>query len=168
MKTVNGDINTKLLELVSPNKNLWRLRWNKIASEENTNLASWNEVELKGKPSLLQIKAILNDWMNEVTDQRILNECIWNDKNIWLSQQNQTNLKAIFDFAMMTQGANLPIKFKINEGEDLEPIYHTFETLEELTDMYTTIMMHVKTVIDEGWQWKDSVNYEEYENLINE
>lgn len=167
MKQSEGSINIPLVECSHPRKNLWRVRYNKQIDVENENKATWVETELNHKPTLLEIKDIIHSYVNSVIDDKILNDCEWQGKKIWLSAQNQTNLKASFDFAVMTEGANLPLKFKISESEDLIPIYHTFTTIPEITDMFTTIMQHIKNCIDEGWQLKDAIDWNEYEQLLN-
>jgi hypothetical protein len=55
---------------------------------------------------------------------------------------------------------NLPIKFKFGTAD--EPIYHTFETLEELSDFYVKAMGYINTCLEEGWIEKDSINWEDY------
>jgi len=79
---------------------------------------------------------------------------------IWLSTENQFNYKAAYDLAVQTNGSNLPIVFKF--GTTNSPIYYTFETLEDLTNFYTSAMSYINTTLVEGWKEKDNINWESY------
>ena len=79
---------------------------------------------------------------------------------IWLSSENQFNYKTAYDLAVQTNGASLPIKFKF--GTDESPVYYTFESLEDFSDFYMSAVAHVNTVLNEGWEKKDSIDWEVY------
>ena len=80
---------------------------------------------------------------------------------IWLSSENQFNYKAAFDLAVQTQGMNLPSTFKF--GTTDEPIYYTFETIEDLQDFYTSAVKYINDTLAEGWKQKDSIDWKAYE-----
>ena len=79
---------------------------------------------------------------------------------VWLSAENQFNYKAAYDLAIQTAGATLPVTFKF--GTDDVPCYHTFLTVEELTDFYTKAMRHIQFALATGWNNKDAFNLESY------
>jgi hypothetical protein len=74
---------------------------------------------------------MINDYYNKQTDYKIVSGFKWKEKPVWLSSENQFNFKAAYDLAKQTDGANLPVMFKIGE-ENGDPVYYTFETIEEL------------------------------------
>lgn len=80
--------------------------------------------------------------------------------SVWLSSENQFNYKAAYDLAVQTGGQNLPIVFKF--GATDEPVYHTFSTVEELSDFYLKAMTYINTVLAEGWAEKDAIDWEKY------
>ena len=43
---------------------------------------------------------------------------------------------------------------------------HTFETMEELSDFYTSAMSYVNKTLADGWAKKDSLDWSEYERLL--
>ena len=49
---------------------------------------------------------------------------------------------------------------------DDEPQYHTFTTLEELTEFYTYTMAYIQGCYTEGWIRKDNFDYTIYEEAI--
>ena len=135
-------------------------------------LYEWHEVSLnKTSTNALTLDivktAILGD-INHRTDEKILSGLVWQDKPVWLSQENQFNFKAAYDLALQTQGATLPVTFKLGEQEDGTPVYHTFETMEDSTDFYTAAVNHIHQSVADGWQEKDSIDWSPYEALFPE
>lgn len=111
------------------------------------------------KPTEAELKEDITALIDSCTDGRILTGFQWNGNNVYLSQENQMNFKAAYDLAVQTQGATLPIKFKLGEDADCNPLYHTFEELAEFTDFYTKAVAYIVTVLNEGWDEKDSIDY---------
>jgi len=128
--------------------------------------ALWYEIYFYKKPhpvvTLDDIKeAILSD-INAQTDEKILTGFVWEEKPVWLSSENQFNFKAAYDLAVQTKGKSLPVKFKMGENADGEPVYHTFETIEEFTDFYTKAITYINKCLNEGWEMKDNINWNDY------
>ena len=61
----------------------------------------------------------------------------WNGKPVWLSTENQMDWKSAYDRALQTDGANLPVKFKLGEDTDGRPVYHTFTSINAFGDFTT-------------------------------
>lgn len=131
-----------------------------IVSEKPSQVGSWMVAQLSYKPTLDIIKNIILTWYNNQIDKKILSGFVWKDMQVWLSSENQFNYKAAYDLAVQTNGANLPIKFKFGSTE--EPIYYTFESIEDLQDFYISAMNFINTTLNEGWNKKDSINWEDY------
>jgi hypothetical protein len=55
------------------------------------------------------------------------------------------------------------VKFKLNETEDKQPIYHTFDTFEELDRFYKGGVRYINQCLNEGWAEKDSIDWSIYE-----
>ena len=132
--------------------------------------STWYEIYFYKKPhpvvTLDDIKeAILSD-INAQTDEKILKGFVWEDKPVWLSSENQFNFKAAYDLAVQTKGKSLPVKFKLGETAEGEPVYHTFEEMSEFTDFYTKAIAFINTCLNEGWERKDSIDWSEYDRLL--
>ena len=132
--------------------------------------ATWYEIYFSQKvsvyPPLDDIKeAILAD-INAQTDEKILKGFVWNDMPVWLSSENQFNFKAAYDLAVQTQEqslpVSLPVKFKLGENEEGEPVYHTFKDMAEFTDFYTKAIAFINQCLNEGWERKDAINWDDY------
>lgn len=122
----------------------------------------------KGKPSLEDIKSYVFKWINKQIDQEILSGHKWRGMAVWLSSENQQNYKASYDLAQQFAGqrGSLPLTYKF--GTQTEPIYHQFETLEELTDFYLSTVLYVKSVLATGWERKDTIDWTPYEHALKQ
>lgn len=162
MNRVSGSSDVKLLECVNPRKNKWHLRWDVVETEDGS--ANYMELVLDHKPTLDEIKETIFSWHNQAIDERILSGYEWKGMKVWLSSENQFNYKAAYDLAVQMDGAILPLKFKF--GTTLEPVYHTFESLEELADFYIGSVMFMNATLNSGWDIKDANNWREYAKLL--
>ena len=135
-----------------------------------TDLYEWFEIYIPKKAvnqlSLQDVKdAIIKD-INDRTDARILNGYQFTPSGseepvtVWLSTENQHN----FQEAQRLQV--VPVKFKLNEDENKQPIYHIFTTTEELDAFYLGGVQYVQQCLNEGWAEKDSIDWEPYETLF--
>ena len=155
MKRVQGSMDAALLECISPIKNKWRVRWD-FSSDDN----SYMEEEFKYKPSLEEIKNLITSYYNDDIKQKILSGFSWKGYKVWLSTENQFNYKAAYDLAVQTEGNSLPVVFKF--GNEDNPVYKTFATLEELADFYTRAIHHIQITLQNGWKDKDSFIIDDY------
>lgn len=133
--------------------------------------ATWREIYLTKKQnptiSLNTIKTAVIEDINAQTDEKILSGLQWRGKSVWLSSENQFNFKAAYDVALQTGGASLPIKFKLGEDEQGNPVYHVFDTLEEFTEFHAVVISFIQGCLNEGWERKDGINWEDYEVILN-
>lgn len=110
-------------------------------------------------PDAAEVKADTDALVNSQTDAKILTGFSWNGKPVWLSTVNQFNFKAAYDLAVQTDGANLPVKFKLGEDAEGNPVYHTFTKTEVLADFVTRVFAFINDTLKEGWEEKDSIDY---------
>ncbi len=110
------------------------------------------------KPTEQEIRDVIIAQINANTDAKILTGFVWQEKQVWLSTENEFNFKAAYDLAVQTGGATLPVKFKLGEDGNGNPVYHTFTELSEFTDFYTKAIAFVNTTLNEGWAEKDGID----------
>ena len=167
-KNTHGDISPKLVEYIG--MGLWRIRWNiheEIVNDElrnNRTTFVYNEAELNYKPSVQEIKNIILDEYNKEIDEKILSGFVWNEIPVWLSTENQFNYKSAYDLAIQTNGASLPITFKF--GTTKNPIYHTFNELDDISDFYVKAMNYTINTLNEGWTLKDNLEWGVYSDEL--
>lgn len=128
--------------------------------------ATWYEVDFykkNGKPSLDAIKNAVKADINARTDERILKGFVWNGINVWLSEENQHNFSEAQRIAAANPEVGIPATFKLGEDENGDPVYHTFETAEELTEFYLAAVAYVKQQLAIGWEEKDSIDWSLYD-----
>lgn len=106
------------------------------------------------KPTWEEVKSMLVEVINEHTQETIINSFVWNGQRVWLSDENQRN------FMMMEKQPNelYPLKVKINEDADGQPIYYTFVSEEEFASFSKLGSQHVLNTWMAGWHEKDSLN----------
>lgn len=112
------------------------------------------------KPTLEELKDEIIAIINNAVDLKILSGYRYNDKQVWLSMENQFNYKAAFDLVVQTKGKTLPVKLKLGTIDNAE--YEVFETLEEFMAFYSGAMAFVQKCLQEGWEEKDSINWEKF------
>jgi hypothetical protein len=139
-------------------------------------LYEWYEIYLPKKQNaqltFQMVKdAIIAD-INARTDEKIVGGLVWTPQAggdpipVWLSTENQFNFKSAYDLAVQKQGATLPVTFKMGEDEEGNPVYHTFETMEDADDFYLHAMAYIKTTLAAGWSEKDSIDWTPYEEYF--
>ena len=132
-----------------------------IKNGVETEIGTW-KIERFNKVMLFaDVKEFILDYYNQKIDEKILSGMMWNGMKVWLSSENQFNYKAAYDLAVQTNGANLPVVFKF--GETHEPQYYKFTNMEEFSDFYMKTMAYIQKTLAEGWEFKDSINWEVYE-----
>ena len=139
--------------------------------EAPNNLYTWYEIyfykKQVEKPTFKMIKeAVFND-INSQTDYKILTGLVWENKPVWLSTENQ------FNFAEGERKAKdnpsiLPVTYKIGQDFEGNPVYHTFTTVEEITGFYDTCFSYINQCLNEGWERKDSIDWEPYKDYFPE
>ncbi len=127
-------------------------------------LGGWNwRKDYDHIPTVAEVRADIEALVNTQIDAAILTGLRWNGKPVYLSSENQFNFKAAHDLAEETDGAILPIKFKLGEDENGDSVYHTFTKTETLADFVSSIFVHIQGTIKAGWTEKDSIDYSLYQ-----
>lgn len=165
MNISSGTKGIALIECINPYIKKYRLRWNvtPIESEESENQVQFFETDYvsKTKPRLQDVKTAILQAINQDTDNKILSGFIWNGMSVWLSSENQFNYKAAYDLTLQSGGQTLPVLFKFGTTDN--PIYYTFNTIEELSNFYISAMKYISDTLAEGWAMKDSIDWSLYE-----
>lgn len=157
---IHGGEDTPLVQCINPILDKWMVLW-AIGYEDNS--FTFMAEEIGHKPTLQEIKDIVLSWYNADIDNRILSGFVWKGIPVWLSMENQFNYKAAYDLAVQTNGQLLPT-FKFGTTES--PVYHKFESLEDLRDFYISVMSYVTDTLATGWQAKDKIDWTVYEDLL--
>lgn len=132
--------------------------------------ATWIEIYIYKKQisqiSLADVKKAIIDDINARTDEKILVGFVWNGKPVYLSKENQENYLGALTAAQLTDGENLPIKFKLGEDENGLPVYHTFTAVNTLKQFYLAGVAYINQVLNEGWVEKDGIDFSPYEDMF--
>ena len=137
---------------------------------QGSELSEWHEVYFPRKvvdlPSIEQVReAVLAD-IDRQTDVQILNGYEFTPDGaqepivVWLSKESQTN------FSEAHRLASVPVKFKLTETADQQPIYHEFTTFAELDRFYKGGVQYINQCLNAGWARKDAIDWEAYEAAL--
>lgn len=137
---------------------------------QGSELSEWHEVYFPRKvvdlPNIEQVReAVLAD-IDRQTDVQILNGYEFTPDGaqepivVWLSKENQTNFSEAHRLQIV------PVKFKLNETADQQPIYHEFTTFAELDRFYKGGVQYINQCLNAGWARKDALDWEAYEAAI--
>lgn len=167
MKRVQGNKGIAPIECINPRYNKYRVRWDfqSYTDKNGVEGVTFYEAELYN-PTFEQVQETVLNGYNAIIDERIVNGFTWNDIPVWLSTENQFNYKAAYDLAVQTGGMNLPIVFKF--GTTVNPVYHTFSTVDELSGFYLAAMRYVNDTLSAGWEKKDAIDWTPYADALNE
>lgn len=119
------------------------------------------------KPSIEEVKEFVIGVIDNQTDEKILNSYEFtpdgeeNPIVVWLSKESQTNFSEAHRLQIV------PIKFKLNETVEKQPIYHEFVTFKELDRFYKGGVQYINQCLNEGWAKKDSIDWSPYEQALN-
>ena len=123
--------------------------------------ATWYEVYLYKKQmsqlTLADVKEVIIGDIDERTKTAIIGGFKWQEKPVWLSIENQLNFSQ----------ATAPVTLKIGEQEDGTPVYHTFETQQDIADFCTAYTQWTQQQRESGWQEKDGIDWTPYEEYFN-
>ncbi len=156
MQRVQGNVGVTPLKCTNPKKDWWKIRWD--ITDIGEGVCEYMEEAFDHRPTMEEIRGVIEDWCNKKTSEAILSGYTWRGKPVWLSSENQMNFKAAYDIAVQTNGATLPVRFKLGEDGEGRPVYHDFTSIEEFTDFYTKAMEHISKSLNEGWAEKDEIN----------
>jgi hypothetical protein len=122
-------------------------------------MAEWFEIHFykkNGRPTFEQAKAAIIADINEKVKDKIIGGFVWNDKPVWFSEENQLNFSQ----------SVVPVTLKIGEEEDGTPIYHQFDTVEDLKAFSDACNAWKQQCLTAGYAEKDSIDWAPYEDYF--
>lgn len=103
--------------------------------------------EYDHEPTESEVRTDIEALVNALTEERIRTGLVVEGHHLWLSEENQLNI----------QSAMAPVRMKLGEDEEGKPVYHTFETEEELTAFRQMVSRHIMSCLNAGWEEKDNI-----------
>lgn len=160
---IYGNENTLIKECFNPIQQTFAVRFDK--QKENDTVYSYQQILYPYKPSFEAIKEAILGYFNGLCDTQIYSGYTYNGYTVWLSQENQMNYKTNYDLALQTSIAGGEFEvIKIKIGDNLESIYHTFESFKEYQDFVIGYINHIKISLDKFWTIKDSIEWDDYKH----
>ena len=123
-------------------------------------LYEWLEVYMPKKQlsqlTFADVKAAIIADIDERVKAQIIGGMTWNGKPVWYSIENQLNFT----------NATAPVTLKIGEQEDGTPIYHQFNTAEDLKDFSDACNAWKQQCLAAGYAEKDGIDWQPYEDCF--
>ena len=115
------------------------------------------------EPEEEELRAVIEAHVNEQTQERIVGGYQWKGKQVWLSGENQQNYTSAY------LAGELPVKVRVYDPDAYASgTVAVIEKPEELADFYQGMVRHVRECVESGWSVKDSVDYDNILNQIDE
>lgn len=142
----NGKIYNAPIEIVNGDERI-------ITTDENIILQNGFEIftPIEFKKTIDDLIFQSNEKINEVTDQKILNDFVWNDNEFYLTIENQFNFKNLYDLRDLKE---YPITIKTKTG------FALLNDVYELSGFYLSGVQFVENCLKEGWQKKAEAEQE--------
>ena len=168
----------------------WAVRWD--FKYKGDGIYWYEEDVFNYIPSIEDIQQLITEWYNKQTTELILYGFVWNDKRVYLSDENKFNYKAIIDEAARIESAikawdekhpDLAGKNYIFNGEFEEPTgrpssllpvtlklgtnntpenFYVFNTLTELQEFFSAGVQYLIDAYGRGWYQIATFDYEPY------
>ena len=123
-------------------------------------LYEWLEVYLpKKQTAQLTFAVVKQAIMTDINDKvktAIISGFVWNDKPVWFSEENQLNFSQ----------AVVPVTLKIGEEEGGTPIYHQFDTAEDMKAFSDACNAWKQKCLAAGYAEKDGIDWQPYEDYF--
>lgn len=127
---------------------------------ENSDNATWREIYLyKKQQNALTLDDVKTSILADINDRvktAIVSGFVWNNKPVWLSEENQLNFSQ----------AVAPVTLKIGEDEDGTPVYETFDTQDAVKAFADACSQWKQQCLTDGWAEKDAIDWAPYEALF--
>lgn len=127
---------------------------------ENSDTAIWREIYLYKKQqnnlTLADVKEAIIADINVRVKTAIVSGFKWQDKPVWISEENQLNFSQ----------AVAPVTLKIGEQEDGTPVYQEFATKNDLKAFNDAWQAYRQQCLTDGWAEKDGIEWTPYEAMF--
>lgn len=140
------------------------VRWDFQEEQQGDELVCTCMAEEYGtKPTIHDIKETIFAWVNQKATNSIVQDFIYNDVQIWLSNENQANYAAVFAVLMQNESI-LPIT--VRGGSNEAPHTLTFETAASFRTFWMAARQHIDQTVHAAWQEKDNFDFTDYEQAL--
>lgn len=115
----------------------------------------YEEVMMNHEPTDEDKRMVRDSYYNAMIRKKIEEGWTWNGINVWLSVENQLNIRSVLDELRLTGVAMLPVTMKLGEDAGGRALYYKFESMEEIEQFYAGMTCWIRRCLTEGWAMKD-------------
>ena len=141
------------------------VRWDFQQEQQDEELVcSCMAEEYATRPTIHDIKRTIYDWINQKATDAIVEGFVYNDVQIWLSNENQVNYSAVFS-ALAQNESILPVAVRGGSNESPQTI--TFDTAAAFREFWMAMRQHIDNVVHAAWKEKDEYDFSPYEQALS-
>ncbi len=142
-----------------------RMKWEVIfgfGKDNESDESGYNyRVRYSYRPRLENIKKDIFETIDHIVGEKILHGMTFQGHQVWLSAEKQKDYSDWYNLIHISE-EHLPVKVMLGETEN--PVEITFNTVEEYTEFYEAVTIHIRDAVYEGWNMKSNINWEDYVN----
>lgn len=145
----------RLIECINPRRDVWAVRWNHNRDTEK----GWVALEaiVNGRPSVEDIRAAIDEYIDNQTQENIRNGFSWNGHPIRLTDTAQRNfLFAVYSLEKTGEIDRASFIGLLEAETDAA-------AADELGDMVAAMWKHIERCRNDGKERKMAVDYSHYE-----
>lgn len=128
-----------------------------FGKEHEEDTSGWNYYHrFTHRPTLDEIKAVINKQIDADTDETILHGMTWEGKPVKLDSESQTNLLGLL-LSAQSGMATFPKKYKLGDYPDGSAAYHEFADATEFIAFVSAAIAHKDNAYAKGWDEKEAL-----------
>lgn len=129
-----------------------------FGKDNDSDETGWNyRQRFSHRPSLDEIKAVINAQIDADVDESTLNGMKWNGMPVRFDMEFQSNVLGILAVLGLKGESLFPKTFKLGNYEDGSPAFHTFNSMLEFADFADALMNHKDACYQAGWAQKKAL-----------
>lgn len=127
----------------------------------------WNyRQRFKNRPTLDEIKAVINAQLSADADERKRNGFQWKGVPVRYDEEAERNITGLSVKIPRLGAAMFPLKFKLGDYPDGSPAFHEFADAEEFESFTDALMMFSQECYNKSWQEKAAIDWTKFENAL--
>lgn len=128
----------------------------------------WNyRQRFSHKPSLDEIKSVINAQIDAEVDEETLHGLVWKEMPVRFDAEFQANVLGILAVLSLKGDSLFPKTFKLGNYADGTPAFYTFNSAFEFADFADALMTHKETCYQAGWAQKQALQDDDWSAFKN-
>lgn len=129
----------------------WRVSYNVTSKTDEDGNILYEYIELETDSYPTNPQEIIKEYIDSCTNNKIVNELVYNETPIYLSMERQHNIQSLF---MAAQLGKIKYPYVFNVGEENTIV---ITNANDLNNFYMAVFDWIDSCLEEGRKIKDSI-----------